>query len=165
MVSLSSLPFQVSHNTTVECLLSSQLVPVPIYGEQRHVCEQLAQSCYVEQSSRDLNLWLLACKSDFLTTIIIIIIRQFIRRRNISVKSLQGRRNKQLVARNMLLVRATCCRATCCVSVNSALGDHPHLCFCLWFCLYIRTIKPKRMKGTITKLSKGIVLHDTSLIS
>jgi len=29
--------------------------------------------------------------------------------------------NKQLVARNMLLVRATCCLATCCAGVNAAL--------------------------------------------
>ena len=33
------------------------------------MCEQLAQSCYVERSGRDSNLRLLGCKSDTLTTI------------------------------------------------------------------------------------------------
>ena len=32
-----------------------------------------------------------------------------------------------LVARNMLLVRATCCRATCCVGVNAALQQPANL--------------------------------------
>ena len=35
--------------------------------------------------------------------------------------------NKQHVARHMLLVRATCCRATCCAGINAAL-DRDNAC-------------------------------------
>jgi len=55
----------------VECLFSSQLMPVPIYTAwwtEAHVCEQLAQSCYVKQSGRDSNLQPIGCKSDAVTT-------------------------------------------------------------------------------------------------
>jgi len=39
-----------------------------LFSEQRHtVCEQLAESRYVERSGRDLNLRPLGCKSDALT--------------------------------------------------------------------------------------------------
>jgi len=37
--------------------------------------------------------------------------------------------NKQLLARNMLLVRATCCR-TCCAGVNAALACVAVKLFC-----------------------------------
>jgi len=42
-------------------------------------------------------------------------------------------RNKLLVARNMLLnlLRATCCRATCCAGVNAALRHHGTF-LCSW---------------------------------
>ena len=47
------------------------LTPVPIYTAwwtEARVCEQLAQSCYVEQSGRDSNLRPLGCNSDAVTT-------------------------------------------------------------------------------------------------
>jgi len=55
----------------VECMFSSELTPVPSYTTwwtEAHVCEQLAQSCYVERSDRDSNLRPLGCRSDVLTT-------------------------------------------------------------------------------------------------
>jgi len=55
----------------VECVFSSQLAPVPIYTAwwtEAYVCEQLAQSCYVERNGRDLNLRPLGCKFDAITT-------------------------------------------------------------------------------------------------
>jgi len=55
----------------MECPFSSTLTPVPIYTAwwtEAHVCKKLAQSCYVEPSGRDSNLWPLGCKSDALTT-------------------------------------------------------------------------------------------------
>ena len=54
-----------------ECLFSSQLALVPIYTAwwtEANVCEQLAQSFYVERRSRDSNLWPIDCKSDAITT-------------------------------------------------------------------------------------------------
>jgi len=50
----------------VECLFSFQLALVP----EAHVCEQLAQSHYVERRGRDSNLRPIGCtsESDALTT-------------------------------------------------------------------------------------------------
>ena len=67
-IALSQTPATTSYKSmatvSLECLFSSQFALVPIYTPwwtESHVCEQLAQGRYVEQSSRDLNLCTLGC--------------------------------------------------------------------------------------------------------
>jgi len=57
-----------------------------------------------------------------------------------------------LVARNMLLVRTTCCRATCCAGVNAALLSG--LKVRKLRCIYVVVVVSAAATTTITTITK-----------
>jgi len=129
-------------------MLSSQLAPVPIYTAwwtEAHVCEQLAQSCYVERSGRDSCVFCVAVD---------VVAYHFVTYCEITKKWKQNvficsSLSTVFTVTSIYENNSTCyivnvlIKLTCCPSKTASLPPPKWLCYCVYFGLLVRpSVRP-----------------------